>query len=489
MKKTLPILSALLVQATVALAQGAGKYAPDIEARIQQVEQNLGAKYRIKGQPAYTLKERMAHFHINGLSIAVISNYHIDWAKGYGWADSAEQRPVTVQTLFQAASISKSLNAVGVLLLAQEGKLDPYADINNYLTSWKFPYDSLSKGKKITVANLLSHTAGLTVHGFPGYETGDTLPTLEQVLDGKRPANTGAVRSMYEPGLKSEYSGGGTTITQVIVQDISHVPYDRYMKGKVLDPLGMTSSFYTQPAPPAKASLLATAYQVNGKEVKGKYHVYPEEAPAGLWTNPTDLAKYIIETQLAYEGKSSKVLNQQYTKLRVTPYIDKSAAFGVFIDKVGEDVYFQHGGANEGFRSQYYGSLQGGNGVVVMVNSDNGAILPEVVNSVATVYGWKDYYKPEYRTFLDMTPAQLQAFEGNYKYRGPRDLRLQFTAGPGRLIGKQLWDGQESVFYPESDSTFFSLEWGFAIRFAKGADGGIAFVSAFDRDYFDKVKQ
>ncbi|HXB95048.1 MAG TPA: hypothetical protein VNU70_07810, partial [Puia sp.] len=101
----------------------------------------------------------------------------------------------------------------------------------------------------------------------------------------------------------------------------------------------------------------------------------------------------------------------------------------------------------------------------------------------------KDYYKPEYRTFLDMTPAQLQAFEGNYKYRGPRDLRLQFTAGPGRLIGKQLWDGQESVFYPESDSTFFSLEWGFAIRFAKGADGGIAFVSAFDRDYFDKVKQ
>jgi CubicO group peptidase (beta-lactamase class C family) len=481
-------LFAVLLVANAACTQAQDRLPADVESRIKQVEQNLADQYMMKEQPGYTLKERMAHFHINGLSIAVIHNYRIDWAKGYGWADSAEQRPVTVHTLFQAASISKSLNAVGVLLLAQEGKLDLYADINNYLTSWKFPYDTLSRNKKITVANLLSHTGGLTIHGFPGYSKGDTLPTPEQVLDGKRPANTDAVRSMYEPGLRSEYSGGGTTITMVIVQDITHEPYDRYMKEKVLDPLGMSSSFYTQPAPEAKASLLATAYYINGKEVKGKYHIYPEEAPAGLWTNPTDLARYIIETQLSYEGKSAKVLDQQYTKLRVTPYIDKSAALGVFIDKKGDDLYFQHGGANEGFRSQYYGSLEGGNGVVVMVNSDNGAIMPEVVNSVATVYGWKDFYKPEYKTFLGMTPSQLQAYEGNYKYRGQRDLRLQFRTESGHLVAKQLWDGQESAFYPESDSAFFSLEWGFAVKFAKGTDGGVTHVSAFDKDYFDKVK-
>jgi CubicO group peptidase (beta-lactamase class C family) len=393
-----------------------------------------------------------------------------------------------VHTLFQAASISKSLNAVGVLLLAQEGRLDPYTDINNYLTSWKFPYDSLSKGKKITVANLLSHTAGLSIHGFPGYSKGDTLPTLEEILDGRPPANTGAVRSMYEPGLKSEYSGGGTTITQVIVQDITHEPYDRYMKEKVLDPLGMRESFYTQPAPAAKTLMLATAYSVDGKEVKGKYHIYPEQAPAGLWTNPSDLARYIIETQLAYEGKSAKALNQQYTKLRLTPYIDPSAALGVFINKVGDESYFQHGGANEGFRSQYFGSLEGGNGVVVMVNSDNGAILSEVVNSVATVYGWKDFYKPEYKTFLNMAPGQLQTFEGKYKYRGPRDMALQVRADAGHLVGKQVWDGQESAFYPESDSSFFSMDWGFGIKFAKAADGNVAYMVAFDRDYFDKVK-
>ena len=487
MKKSFLWLIAALLISCAGCAQSPDRYTGDVAGRIAQVEQNLGSHYMIKGQAPFTLKERMAHYHINGLSIAVIHNYHIDWARGYGWADSTQQRPVTVHTLFQAASISKSLNGVGVVLLAQEGKLDLYTDIDKYLTGWKFPYDSLSKGKKITVANLLSHTAGLTIHGFPGYTQGETLPTLEQILDGKPPANTQAVRSMYEPGLKSEYSGGGITITQLIVQDITHEPYDRYMQEKVLDPLGMLESFYTQPAPASKASLLASAYDVNGKEVNGKYHVYPEEAAAGLWTNPSDLARYIIGTQLSYEGKTAKVLNQEYTKLRLTPYIDQSAALGVFINKTAAGSYFQHGGANEGFRSQYYGSIEGGEGVVVMVNSDNGAILSEVVNSVATVYGWKDFYKPEYKTFVTIPPDQLQAFTGRYKLRGPRDLALDCRVDAGNLVIRQLWNGVQSTFYPESDSSFFSMDWGFGIKASKAADGSVAYLVAFDRDYWDKV--
>src|SRR6185312_2227606 len=154
--------------------------------------------------------------------------------------------------------------------LAQEGKLNLYTDINDYLKTWKFPYDSLSKGKKITIANLLSHTAGLTVHGFAGYEKGDSIPTISQILDGKKPANSAAVRSMYQPGLKFEYSGGGITISQLIVQDVTKQPYDKYMWENVLKPLGMTYSFYTQPPPSEKQNLLATGYYNDGKEVKGK---------------------------------------------------------------------------------------------------------------------------------------------------------------------------------------------------------------------------
>lgn len=494
MKKTIVLLKNALVLAALGLiasckgvGQPAEHYSPDIEKIITQVEQNLGGRIQVQGQARKTLKERMAFYHVNGLSIAVVHNYKLEWARGYGWADSADQRPVTTQTLFQAASISKSLNAVGVLKLAQEGKLNLYTDINTYLSSWKFPYDSLSKGKKITVANLLSHTAGLTIHGFPGYAKGDSLPTPEQILDGKRPANTGAVRSMYEPGKKSEYSGGGTTISQVIVMDITHLPYDRYMSEQVLNPLGMTSSFYTQPAPAGKQAILATGYHVNGNVIEGKYHIYPEEAPAGLWTNPSDLCKYIIETQLAYEGRSVKVLSQEYTRLRLTPYIDSTAALGVFINKIGGISYFQHGGANEGFRSQYYGSLEGGNGVVVMVNSDNGNIMEEVIASVATAYGWKDYYKPVVKTLFPLSSEQLKGYEGKFKYRGQRDLFLQIAAETSQLVFTQLWDGQRVVFLPESATSFFSPDTGLEIKFIRGQDGAVTAISVFDRDYFDKV--
>src|SRR6201996_4172442 len=153
------------------------------EDLIKQVENNLTGPILVEGDQPYTIAGQMAHYNIKGVSVAVIRNYKLEWAKGYGWADEALKIPVTAQTLFQAASISKSLNSVGVLKLVQDKKLDLYTDINTYLMSWKFPYDSLAKGKKITVANLLSHTAGLTVHGFGGYEKGQELPTLVQILD------------------------------------------------------------------------------------------------------------------------------------------------------------------------------------------------------------------------------------------------------------------------------------------------------------------
>src|SRR5664279_2583638 len=159
------------IQGFVLFGQVNKSYSKEVETKITQVENNLSGWVQISDKPnKWTLAERMKFYHAHGVSIAVIKDYKIEWAKGYGWADSAEQRPVTIETLFQAGSNSKSLNAIGVLKLVQDSKLDLNADINNYLKSWKFPYDSLSKGKKITLMNLLSHSAGLTVHGFPGYE-------------------------------------------------------------------------------------------------------------------------------------------------------------------------------------------------------------------------------------------------------------------------------------------------------------------------------
>lgn len=164
----------ICIQSSILFGQITKKYPQDIELKIQQVESNLMGNVQIENipSPKWTLQERMRFYHANGLSLSVIKDYKIEWSKNYGWADSLEQRPVTDQTRFQVASNSKSLNAIGVLKLVQDGKINLDTDINQYLKSWKFPYDSLSRNKKITVANLLSHTAGLSTHGFPGYKKG-----------------------------------------------------------------------------------------------------------------------------------------------------------------------------------------------------------------------------------------------------------------------------------------------------------------------------
>lgn len=429
------------------------KYSNAVENSIYQVEHNVGSWVRADGIPNPTLRERMKFHNVNGVSIAVIKNYTIEWVRGFGWADKAEHRPVTTSTLFQAGSISKSVNAVGVLKLVQDGKLNLYADINNYLTTWKFPYDSLSGGNKITTANLLSHTAGLTVHGFPGYEIGDSLPSLIQVLDGKRPANTSPVRSAFEPSRKYRYSGGGTTISQLMIEDISGEPYAEFMKKNVLDRLDMNSSFFTQPPAKAKKFLVATAYYNNGKEVKGKYHIYPEQAAAGLWTNPTDLAKYIIETQLSLLGRSNKLLSPETTKTQLSPYIDSVAALGVFINKKGGKTYFSHGGKDEGFVSQYYGSLDSGNGVVIMANTFNTAILVEIANRIADVYNWKGFYTPKIKKLMKPAIEILETYTGKYTFRND-------TVSITKLNDTLFWKAGTSKrkLYFTSETDFLMLE-------------------------------
>ncbi|AZA76233.1 serine hydrolase [Chryseobacterium sp. G0186] len=360
-------------------------FAQNTNDKIKSFETNLNSWDTSKTKKS-SLKERMALYNANAVSIAVIKDYKVEWIKAYGYADVSENRMATPQTLFQAASISKSINSLGILKLVQDGKLGLDTDINTYLTDWKFPYnEALSKGKKISIANLLNHTAGLSVGGFGGYERGKKLPTTIEILNGVSPSNSNAVRSVFEPGLKFQYSGGGTLITQLILENMTGERYEDYMMKNILIPLGMNESSFNQPPLENKAKLLATGYNANGTEVKGKYHIYPEKAPAGLWTNPTDLAKYIIETQLSLAGKSNKILSKEMSAKRVENNL------GVFLNDFKGTKYFGHSGGNEGFVCHYVGSLEGGNGVVVMTNGRNIGLINEIVNSIASLNHWKNY--------------------------------------------------------------------------------------------------
>ena len=458
-------------------AQSETSYSTETAAEIKQVEENLCTWVKTQDIDKWTLEERMEYYGVNGVSIAVVKDYKILWAKGYGFADVSEKRKVDENTLFQAASISKSLNALGVLKLAQDKKIDLDSDINNYLKSWKFPYDTLSKGKKITVANLLSHTGGTTVHGFPGYTPGKKLPSTINILNGEKPANTEAVRSEAVPGEKFNYSGGGTTITQLIITDVAGQTYADYMWQNVLQPIGMTASSYDQPSK-KPASLLATGYYTDGTKIKGKYHVYPEQAAAGLWTTPADLCKYIIEMQLSLKGNSNKVLTQENTNKMVTPVLPKSeAGLGVFIEKKGSDSYFQHGGANEGFRCQYYGSLENGNGVVVMVNSDNGSIINEIINSVAQTYNWPDYYEPVTKTVVSLPENTLNEYAGKYKND---EASFSIIKKDGNLY-IQLRDVTQRMYFT-SETEFFRMENPNSPKFIRSEEGkvkGIMFNGSF----------
>ncbi len=429
-------------------------YSKEVEDQIKRFENSLSGRVQIKGKENNNIVDRMTHYKVMGMSIAVVHDYKVVWAKGYGWADEKEKRPVTTETLFEPGSISKSLNAIGLLKLVQDKKLDLHTDINTYLTSWTFPYDEVSKGKKITLAHLLSHSAGLTVHGFPGYDLMEKIPTVPQVLDGQPPANTPAVRSEFEPGLKFQYSGGGTTISQLILTDLTHQPYDQFMYENVLKPIGMVNSFYTQPPPMDKRSMCATGYHGNGNEVPHKFHVYPEQGAAGLWMTPSDLCQYIIETQLAYEGKSSKVLNQEMTKLRLTPYNDESSALGVFIDNRDGALYFQHSAGNEGFCGQYYGSMEGGNGVAVFLNTDEYGLLPEVLNSVASVYDWPGFYAPINKKVVKVPAKILRTYVGVYMVQ-----KNTFVNIMKREDGYyQFADGNYYKMYFTNKTDYFNME-------------------------------
>jgi CubicO group peptidase (beta-lactamase class C family) len=358
-------------------------FSQEVNDKIKLFENDLNHWDKSKSKKG-SLKDRMAFYDVNAVSIAVIKDYKVEWIKAYGYADVSEKKLATTQTLFQAASISKSINSLAILKLVEEGKLRLDDDINNYLKEWKFPYDSISKGKKISIANLLSHKAGLSIGGFAGYEKEKKLPTTIETLNGLKPSNSNAVRSVFEPGLKFQYSGGGTTITQLILENTTGEKYEDYLKKNILAQLKMDSSSFNQPPAKEKENILATGYNIN-KEVEGKYHIYPEKAAAGLWTNPTDLSKYIIETQLSLSGKSNKILSKEMSAKRL------ENNFGIFLNDFKGVKYFGHSGGNEGFVCHYVGSLEDGNGIVVMTNGRASMIIDEIVCSIASLNNWKNY--------------------------------------------------------------------------------------------------
>jgi CubicO group peptidase (beta-lactamase class C family) len=343
-----------------------------------------------------TIQELMEKFKVPGVSIAVVRDFKLHWAKGYGVADIASKLPVDTETRFQSASISKPVTALAAMRLVQENKLSLDVDVNTFLKSWQLPSSEWTRRQAVTPRSLFSHTSGADDgFGFPGYKPNSPLPTATQILDGKAPSNVGKVQFARAPYAQYKYSGGGLIVMQVAMSDVTGQPFAQLMQSNVLKPLQMTRSTYALPRSIDETPNTAVAHDELGRRKDAPWHMYPELAPSSLWTTPTDLAKFIIELQSALRGPQGKVLSQHSAREMVTPVGVGPFGVGVMVGKRGEGWYFTHGGDNWGYRAWMIGHVRKGYGYVIMTNGDNGsAIIDPLADRIAEAYGWDSVQKP-----------------------------------------------------------------------------------------------
>lgn len=441
----------------------------EVAKEISRVESGLMPVTRFEGMPLWTLESRMKHYKIPGLSIAVIKNSKVIWTKTYGFADVESKTPVNIKTLFQAASMSKPVSAYAALKEVEIGKINPDADINLYLTSWKIPENTFTKEKKIGLYNILSHTAGFTVHGFGGYEVGKPLPTLIQVLKGESPANSSAVVVDKLPGISLRYSGGGYSVMQQMLIDIEGKDFPAIMQERVLGPLDMKNSTFDQPLNQVQSQSAATAYTMSGERVKGKYHIYPEMAAAGLWTTAEDLAKFVIDIQNTLSNKSHTIISQKTAEKFTTSFIDPGVGLGVFLEKKGGHVYFNHGGWNEGFSSRFIGNTTNGDGIVVLTNTNKPEFIEELIRSVAAVYQWPEYVDSAYK-ILPFTEQDFSNSVGRYKFDQYGLYRVYRKDGKLMLNINDLEEPMQ--LSKVGKDTYAAQNWSFKTQFVKDPKSG-----------------
>jgi len=314
---------------------------------------------------------------VPAVQVALVEGGRIVYEKAFGLADRESGALADTDTLFQVASISKSVTAWAVLRMAQDGALDLDAPVFPMLRRWS-PVKTARDDGKVTSRLLLSHTAGMSVGGFPGVEPSRRLPILEESLSGDnegrgRPRSSRAVKVVAEPGKSFSYSGGGYTVLQLLIEERSGEDFAAHMKRTVLGPCGMDSSSFA--FDPSMKGRLARAYSSTGTPLPN--YLYAERAAAGLYTTAGELARLLDELYLCLHGAGGAVLDAEHAALfarriaPVAPGVSMGLGYFVSASKSGQTI-LSHSGSNRGWRSFYAMELESGHGIVLLTNSDAG---------------------------------------------------------------------------------------------------------------------
>jgi len=453
--------------------------AKSVDDDINAIENGLLKGIQVKGETpeVFNIEEQMKVHNVPGTSIAIIENGKLKWAKGYGIANTNTNQKVDVNTLFQAGSISKPVAALAALKLVDEGKLDLDEDVSTYLKSWKLPDSKFTDTEKVTLRRLLTHTAGMTVHGFPGYTQKDSFPSINTVLNGK--GNTAEILLDTIPGSIWRYSGGGYTVMEKIVEDVSGLSLEDYMSKNILPKMDMTNSTYSQPIKESMQNNISAAYYGDGKIIEGLWHNYPEQAAAGLWTTPSDLAKYLIEIHEIYTSNSNGVLSKETVNAMLTK--DKNDwGLGPSLRENNNDLIFGHGGKNAGFTNDMMAFAKSGNGVIVMTSADNGGrLIGEVLRSVSNYYNWGTHNTKEVE-IIKMSNNDLEKFAGKYQlgFQVPDigDYNIDVTIRDGKIHVMDPNNNDENLFTPQEEMRFIDLDKGDRIEVKMDDSGNISFL-------------
>ena len=452
---------ALLVLALPAALSAQSRTAADYMAAVEGAQRSVGPD----SLGGLTLTELMERFNVPGVSVAVISDFEVHWAKGYGTADVESGAPVDTETMFQAASISKPVAAMAVLRAVQDGLFTLDDDINDILTSWELDGGEFTRDRPVTPRGLTSHTSGLgDGFGFPGYDPSDPLPTIVQIFEGQEPSNVRALFMERPPMTLMEYSGGGVTLMQQALADARGRPFEAIMQDEVLGPIGMTRSSFQQPISPEHDRNAARAHSGEGTSKGAKWHVYPEMAAAGLWTTPTDLARFALEVQRSAIGESNRVLSRTTVQEMLSPVGVGNFAVGFSVSRIGQGWYFSHGGSNWGFRATLLAHKVKGYGLAIMTNADQGgAVMAEISRRIQMAYEWdsfadpapRGYRPPVERTEIDVAEALLATYVGTYE--ASPEITLIVTLEDGRMFLEWVGEGKAQLFAEAEDKFFLKI--------------------------------
>lgn len=460
---------------------------PLILEKIKRVENGLIPAIGVEGIPIAqeNLMKAMKEKRIPAVSIAVINEGQIEWTKAYGVLSSNSNKEVNSQTCFQAGSVTKPVAAFAILSLVNQGILDLDEDVNEKLTSWKIPNNEFTLVNKVTLRHLLSHTSGLSVIGFDGYTKNEPVPTITQTLDGLKPANNPPVRVEFIPGSKMSYSGGAYNVAQQLVEDVAKIPFSKFMKNALLSPLKMSNSTFDY-LENGKTPNAANAHPTNGVPMEGGWKTYPESAAAGLWTTPTDLAKWLIEIQNGLTKNESKFLSKELLIDMVTPQVAVHG-LGPVINGDGEQLELSFKGRTDGFTCGFVSFPHLKQGAVVMINAGNEfPFVDAVLRSIAHEYHWPTY-KLKMKKATQLSKETLDKYVGRYGWgENPNDIYDLFVFRENdQLFWRVGSASNANKLFAETLNNFFSVDTGYDIVFGE-TEGSITSLTIIVQKGFER---